>query len=113
MVSDFRRELLVLVHAAQFPAAVQRIRGLARVTQLLPPRLVLVDDTRDVREDAAAVEGVIGVFDDLSVLEHDLDETSRAFVRAWDARKERKDRPDDGRKWDDPGFEPPDGARRP
>lgn len=109
---DDRPDLLVLVEASSFVAAVERIRALARVTQLLPPRLVLVDDSRAVRDHAADVDGVIGVYDDLSVLDHDLDDASRAFVRAWDARKRPKSRPGEGLDWDAHGFQPPDGSRR-
>ncbi|MFF0747468.1 hypothetical protein ACFYVL_44520 [Streptomyces sp. NPDC004111] len=91
------------------------LRAVARVTQVLSRRLVLVRGGG--AELVAALRGVPGVSlvrtDPEAELPEDggaagFDEEERLLVAAWRARARPKKRPGEGLGWDAPGFLPPD-----
>ncbi len=102
-------ESLVVLDTEQAERALSDLRGIAQVTQLLPPRLALV---RSGGAALAALPGVVSVHDSAAAeLPADLTENERMFVAAWQARSAAdgpKTRSGDGLPWDAPGFEPPD-----
>lgn len=110
-MTETQHEQLVLLDTDGVDATIAEIEALARVTQMLPPRLLLVRADADARNAILGVPGVIGLLDAASPprdVSLDLSPAERVFVDAWVARSAPKTRRGDGLDWDTPGFEPPD-----
>lgn len=107
-MSDAPRELLVVVEPADFDAALQRLRAVAVVTQVVPSRLVLIVDDPAAADRASQVPGVVSVHRGSPPDLADLSSVQRSFLAAWGSRALPKARPGDGEAWDAPGFLPPD-----
>jgi hypothetical protein len=106
---DPAREFFVILDPGQADSALSQLRAVADVTQVLVPRLALVRADRDAMARAARIEGVLDVRDDAPPeLPLDFTPAERAFVSAWEARRQPKTRPGEGLSWDAPGFLPPD-----
>ncbi|HET6949126.1 MAG TPA: hypothetical protein VFI47_02060 [Acidimicrobiales bacterium] len=108
-----RREALVIVERGDFDAAVEALRAVGLVTQVLPPRLALVAPPPDWTGPGPAVAGVAWYEDDVpDEVVAGLSERERLFVAAWRSRAAGKVRPGDHLPWDAPGRLPPDGPPR-
>ena len=106
---DAPHELLVILEASLADEALAQLRAVANVTQVLTPRLALVQADPETTARAARIRGVLDVYDDaVSELPADLTPSERVFVSAWEARRQPKTRPGEGLSWDAPGFLPPD-----
>jgi hypothetical protein len=101
-------EQLVVLTADGADQALVEVRALAPVTQMLPPRLLLVRAEPDARTTIRGLPGVIGLFDRAADVSVELSPQERIFVEAWAARAAPKTRAGDGLDWDAPGFEAPD-----
>lgn len=115
LIANPLREFLVLLETRLADEALAQLRAVANVTQVLPPRLAIVQADRETTARAARIEGVLGVYDDaVPEVPPDLTPSERVFVSAWEARRQPKTRPGEGLSWDAPGFLPPDppGQRR-
>ena len=106
-MADAQSEGLVVLDPERAATARAAIEAIARVTQTLPPRLLLVVADRTVWERLLRVPGVHvpTTPDDLPA---DLTPAERAFAAAWAARGIPKARPGEGLDWDAPGYLPPD-----
>jgi hypothetical protein len=103
------RELLVILDTDGTAAALDRLASVARVTQVLLPRLALVRADAAARDAIRRIPGVIALVEEAPAdLPPDLTPEERVFVAAWAARGAPKVRPGEGLDWDAPGFEPPD-----
>ncbi|WP_322780074.1 hypothetical protein [Frankia sp. Cas4] len=93
---------------------IDALRGLVRVTAILPPRLALVVAPPDGTDALARLPGVVGVFTHTvpAGLRETLTATENLFVDAWLARVAGKHRSGEGLPWDAPGRLPPDPAGR-
>ena len=106
---DVPRELLIVLDSQPASETLARLRAVANVTQVFPPRLALVLAGPDARTRVAGIQGVLHVLDDPACeLPADLTPAERIFAAAWQARQQPKTRPGEGLPWDAPGFEPPD-----
>ena len=114
-IANTLSEFLVILETRSADEALVRLRAVANVTQVLPPRLAIVEAERETAARVARIEGVLGVYDDaVPEVPPDLTPSERVFVSAWEARRQPKTRPGEGLSWDAPGFLPPDppGQRR-
>ena len=107
------RELLVIVAREHAPGLIERIRNRHAVTQVVSPRVLVVEASRSAAAGLAAISGVSVVVPGERPREvpGDLDETERVFVEAWITRMtelQSKKRAGEGLSWDAPGFIPPD-----
>jgi hypothetical protein len=103
------RELLVVLDPRLGEDTLGRLRAVATVTQVLPPRLALVRERPGATEGVTNLDGVLGVYDDaLPEPLPDLTQAEHVFVSAWEARGRTKTRRGEGQSWDAPGFQPPD-----
>lgn len=111
-MGDEPREALVIVERDDYDAVVDDLRALGTVTQVLPPRLVLVATPGASTAGGGprpAVAGVAWYDDDVpDEAVDDLSEQERLFVAAWRSRRAPKVRPGDGQPWDASGRLPPD-----
>src|SRR5215469_12413436 len=106
---DAPHELLIVLESRSASETLARLRAVANVTQVFPPRLALVQAGPDARTRIARIEGVLDALDDPArALPADLTPAERIFAAAWQARRQPKTRPGEGLPWDAPGFEPPD-----
>ncbi|MDF0676140.1 MAG: hypothetical protein P0120_17670 [Nitrospira sp.] len=106
---DPRREFLVVLEPRLADRALAHLRAIGHVTQVLAPRLALVQVAPDTMARAAQIEGVLSVIDGtLAELPQDFTPSERLFVSAWEARRQAKTRPGEGLSWDAPNFLPPD-----
>ena len=106
---DAPRELLIVLDSQPASETLARLRAVATVTQVFPPRLALVQAGPDARTRIARIQGVLHVLDNSARnLPADLTPAECAFAAAWQARQQPKTRPGEGLPWDAPGFEPPD-----
>jgi hypothetical protein len=102
-----REVLVVVADADHFTEAVEQWRRTGTVTQLLAPRLALVE--LEPGADPAPVPGTRWYLDDIPADRLlDLAPHERIFVAAWRDRRAAKVRTGDGVAWDTPGFDPPD-----
>lgn len=107
-MAEPHQEQLVILDAARADAARTELENLVPVTQILPPRLLLVRADHAAREGIRRVAGVIGVFATPPAdLPADLAPEERVFAAAWAARSKSKTRPGEGLHWDAPGFDAP------
>ena len=105
---DAPRELLIVLDSQPASETLARLRAVATVTQVFPPRLALVQAGPDARTRVAGIQGVLHVLDDPArELPADLTPAERIFAAAWQARQQPKTRTGEGLPWDAPGFEPP------
>ncbi len=97
-------------HGAGRHQMIDVLRGLARVTAILPPRLALVVAPPDGTDALAHLPGVVGVFTHTvpAGLRETLSATENLFVDAWLARLAGKHRSGEGLPWDTPDRLPPD-----
>lgn len=111
-MADERREALVIVATGDYDAVVEQLRAIGPVTQLLPPRLALVDVGPEPVSPRPSVAGAAWYEDDVpdDVLAN-LSDQERLFVAAWRSRRAPKARPGDHEPWDAPGRLPPDPPR--
>jgi hypothetical protein len=101
--------LLVILDADRADTARAEIEGVAPVTQMLRPRLLLISAAPGVPERVRRIPGVVEIFDRPSVVaESDLSPPERVFVDAWATRNISKTRRGEGLNWGETGFEPPD-----
>jgi hypothetical protein len=108
-MTDPPRELLVMIDPGLGDQALHRLRAVASVTQVLPPRLALVGADPEATDRVTGVVGVLGVYDDtLPDRPPDLTPAEDVFISAWEARRHPKTRRGEGLPWDAPGFLPPD-----
>jgi hypothetical protein len=105
---DAPREDLVVLESASAKEALAELGGVADVTQVLAPRLVLIRAYPKVLKQVARIKGVVGVYHDTSPDLPDLEPNERVFISAWEARRRPKTRPGDQLSWDSPGFNAPD-----
>ncbi|MFE9018084.1 hypothetical protein ACFYNL_05850 [Streptomyces sp. NPDC007808] len=106
-----KREALVLVETGDYETALVALRALARVTQVMPPRLALVLVPPGSRTEASALPGTAWFEEDLPPEVYSgLSPQERLFVDAWAARRMPKERPGDQLPWDAPGHIPPDST---
>jgi hypothetical protein len=106
---DPRREFLVVLEPRLADRALAHLRAIGNITQVLAPRLALVQAAPDTITRAAQIEGVLSVIDGtLPELPQDFTPSERLFVSAWEARQQPKTRLGEGLSWDAPGFLPPD-----
>ena len=100
---------LVILDADQADTARAEIEGVAPVTQMLRPRLLLISAAPGVREKIRQIPGVVEILDrPAAVPVSDLSPAERVFVDAWATRNIPKTRRGEGLTWDATGFEPPD-----
>ena len=105
---EVRPELLVvLTEDADFLAVVEALRGIAPVTQTLPPRLALLALPPDAPEPALPGTSFHQHAPPAALVDR-LTAQERLFVAAWVARHETKRRPGDTESWDAAGRQPPD-----
>lgn len=110
-------QLLVVLDEDEADAALERLRGAFRVTQVAHPRLAVVETTRGAGQASLrAIPGVVEVAgaDVPAELMDSLRPEEELFVMAWSRRMTeglRKERPGEGLPWDAPGFTPPDDPR--
>lgn len=103
------QELLVILDADRADTARAEIEGVAPVTQMLRPRLLLISAAPGVPERVRRIPGVVEIFDRPSVVPaSDLSPPERVFVDAWATRNISKTRRGEGLNWGETGFEPPD-----
>lgn len=103
------QELLVILDADRADTARAEIEGVAPVTHMLPPRLLLIHAAPGVPERVRRIPGVVEIFDRPSVVPaSDLSPPERVFVDAWATRNISKTRRGEGLNWGETGFEPPD-----
>lgn len=103
------QELLVILDADRADTARAEIEGVAAVTHMLPPRLLLILAAPGVPERVRRIPGVVEIFDRPSVVPaSDLSPPERVFVDAWATRNISKTRRGEGLNWGETGFEPPD-----
>jgi hypothetical protein len=108
-MTDVPRELLIVLESQPASETLARLRAVATVTQVFPPRLALVQAGPDTRTRVARIPGVLHVQDDpAGKLPADLTPAERAFAGAWQAGQQPKTRAGEGLPWDAPGFDPPD-----
>ncbi len=102
-------EYLVMIEPNRLDGVLPHLEAVARVTQVLRPRLILVQAEQGVRARVTEVPGVFGVYDTaLPELPVDLTPAERLFISAWQERQRPKVRPGENLPWDAPGFVPPD-----
>jgi hypothetical protein len=107
-MTDAPREHLIILESSLANQALGQLEAVATVTQVLPPRLVLIRADSGVRERLIGIAGVMGVYNVTPPgLPSDLTRMERVFISAWEARQ-RKSRPGEGLPWDSPGFVAPD-----
>jgi hypothetical protein len=105
------QEQLVILDGDRADTARAEIEGVAPVTQMLPPRLLLILAAPGVPERVRRIPGVVEIFDRPSVVPaSDLSPPERVFVDAWATRNISKTRRGEGLNWGETGFEPPDAA---
>jgi hypothetical protein len=105
---DAPRELLIVLESRTASETLARLRAVASVTQVFPPRLALVQAGPDAMTRVVRIHGVLHVLDGPArKLPADLTPAERIFAAAWQARQQPKTRAGDGLPWDAPGFEPP------
>jgi hypothetical protein len=112
VVSEDRREFLIVLSDARTETTLHELRSRFAVTHAASPRVVVVNADREEAATLRSLPGVTGVFDRNvpgDVLES-LDESEALFVAAWESRQEGREkvRPGEGLPWDASGFEPPD-----
>ena len=90
-MTDAPREHLIMLESSLANQALGQLEAVATVTQVLPPRLVLIRAAPGVRERLVGIAGVMGVYDVTPPgLPSDLTRTERVFISAWEARRQRK-----------------------
>jgi hypothetical protein len=105
-VSDGQREALALI-GEDNPNALDELRKVAAVTQVLPPRLALVS-LPDERQ-APDIPGIAWHLEDVPPEDfRRLSSQEQLFITAWKVRGGGKERPGDNLPWDAPGYLPPD-----
>lgn len=108
-MTDAPREALVLITADHYPAAIEKLRQSATVTQQLPPTLALVVLPSTQREPTPNIPGVTFYTNEIpSDVVNNLSTQEQLFIRAWQLRRAAKERPGDQLPWDAPGHTPPD-----
>ena len=108
-MTDAPQEYLIILESSLANRALGQLAAVATVTQVQPPRLVLIRADPGVRERLVGIAGVMGVYNVTPPgLPSDLTPTERLFISAWAARQQRKSRPGEGLPWDAPGFVAPD-----
>ena len=106
---DASREFLIILELRLANEALPQMQAVGNVTQVLLPRLALVQADADTMTRVARIRGVLHVYDDpFHKLPADLTPSERTFAAAWQARQQPKTRTGEGLPWDAPGFEPPD-----
>jgi hypothetical protein len=108
MSSEAPSELLAILEPRLATEALAQLRLVANVTQVLAPRLALVQADPEGRSRAAALGGLHLYEGVISELPPDLTPSERVFIAAWEARRRTKTRIGEGLSWDAPGFLPPD-----
>lgn len=108
---DREPELLVVVNEDVPAGALRDLLAAGAATQMLLPRLVLIQPDQGAVERLRAMPGVRAVYragetPDPEVL--GLDDEETFFVGAWQLRAQGKTRRGDGLAWDAPGLVPPD-----
>lgn len=108
-MADVSREFLVILEPSLASEALEQARSITTVTQVLAPRLALIQAEADTIARVARIRGVIGVYDGmLPKLPFDFTAPERLFAAAWAMRQHPKTRTGDNFSWDEPGFLPPD-----
>jgi len=105
-------QALLIFEGLQKESVLSRVAELVRVTQILPPRLAIVEGDPDRLTAIQSIPGIISIFEgrvpETTLLQ--LDPTERLFAEAWaESRRSKSDRVGDGLPWDAEGFEPPNG----
>jgi hypothetical protein len=104
-------EALIILDQAHADDLLAQVSQLVRVTQRLPPRLLIVHGTDEDLRTIRNLRGVLGVFENsvpMAVLQ-ELQSTERTFAEAWIAgRKPKLHRRGEGLPWDAEGYQPPD-----
>lgn len=102
-------EILIVLEPGRMAEVLPALRAAATVTQVFPPRLLLL--RTDETDQVAALAGVL-LATATSVpaqVRADLTPEEEMFVAGWEARRRGKaERPGQGLPWDAPGFLPPD-----
>ena len=104
-------DLLVILDPDRAADALERLRSVVTITQILEPRIALISPRGDSAALTRDIEGVVRVVDadevpDAAALR--LTDQETMFVEAWRLRKRPKRRAGEGLPWDTPGFQPPD-----
>jgi len=108
-MSDAPRERLVILDLRLGQSVIAELRSVADVTQMMPPRIVLLRSDAATAARIAQMPGVVSLHDaTLGEVPSDLTPSERTFVSAWELRQRPKDRRGEGLSWDAPGFKPPD-----
>lgn len=79
----------------------------ARIAQLLPPRMAIVEGEPAVAETLRGDDRLTLPDDGPVDSAHTLTESEEMFIGAWLARKDENARKGEGLAWDAPGYSPP------
>lgn len=113
-MAEPHQEHLVVLDTARAESARAALESLVPVTQVLPPRFLLVRADDPALPGIRRIAGVIGLFATAPAdLPAGLTPEERVFVAAWVARSKSKTRPGEGLHWDAPGFDAPDAPTDP
>lgn len=108
-------QALLIFDALQTEQVLSRVAVVASVTQLLPPRLAIVEGDPDRLAAVHGIPGLIAMFEGPvpETMLQQLNPTERLFAEAWaESRRPKSDRVGEGLSWDAEGFEPPNGKDR-
>jgi hypothetical protein len=109
LIANAVREWLVILETRLAGEALAQLRTVSRVTQVLSPRLAIIQADKETKARIVEVEGVFGVYGDtVPEFPWELSQSEQVFVSAWEERQQPKTRPGEGLSWDSPGFLPPD-----
>lgn len=104
-------QVLLIFDPIQAGEGISRVGWLATVTQVLPPRLAIVEVDPDRLAAVRGIPGVVAMFEGSvpDTMRAQLNTTELLFAEAWAKNREpKKDRVGEGLSWDAEGFEPPD-----
>jgi len=102
-------EVLVILDEDTGEAGIAKLRARAAVTQVMPPRLVLLAAPPSGKLESLPQAETFTVDEDIpDSLLQGLTGSEQLFVQAWKQRRHHKTRPGDKLAWDAPGYSPPD-----
>lgn len=109
MLNDTTDEWLVVFEKGLPSNPIEKLKKVVRVTQMLPPRLVLICANKKMQEQVNQITGVLGIYKHIPPeLAVELTFQEQIFVSAWISRQLSKERRGDKLPWDSQGFAPPD-----